>query len=106
MYINNFSSNVSDLIQEYIPKARLRSNRTSMLLQPKLLRPETYTGFYSNIIVTIWDQLPPELRVDHSYSIFVVELEDIYSRMGKDTFMCYNVCSWTSTCRCQACARF
>ena len=46
MYTNNFSSNVSDLVQVYIPNERIRSNRKHMLLLPKLLRMETYNGFY------------------------------------------------------------
>ena len=38
--------------------------------------------------------------------IFVDELEVFYLKKFKDTFMCNNVCSWSSTCRCQACACF
>ena len=53
MYTNN--SNVSKLVQVYIPNGRLSSNREGMLLQPKLLRAEKYKGFYSNRIVTLWN---------------------------------------------------
>ena len=54
--------------------------------------------------------IPPVLRVDQSFGIFVDELDVyyyyFYSSEIKDTFMYNNVCSWTNTCRCQACASF
>ena len=78
----------------------------SYLLQPQKLRTETYKGFYTNRIVTLWNQLPPTLRVDQSFSVFVNELEVFYLKKFKDTFLCNNVCSWTSIYRCQACACF
>ena len=106
MYKTNFSNNVSELVKTYIPNPRLRSSRKGLLLQPQQLRTETYRGFYTNRIVTLWNQLPPTLRVDQSLSVFVNELEVFYLKKFKDTFMRNNVCSWTSTCRCQTCACF
>ena len=106
MYNTNFSNNVSELVKTYIPNPRLRSCRKGLLLQPQQLRTETYKIFYTNIIVTLWNRLPPTLRVDQSFSVFVNELEVFYLKKFKDTFMCNNVCSWTSTYRCQACACF
>ena len=67
MYKTYFSNNVSELVKAYIP------NLCLLLLQPQQL--ETYKGFYTNIIVTLWNQLPPTLRVDQSFGIFVNELE-------------------------------
>ena len=106
MYKTIFSNNVSELVKTYIPNPRLRSSRKGLLLQPQQLRTETYKGFYTNIIVTLWNQLPPALRVDQLFRVFVNELEVFYLKKFKDTFMCNNVCSWTSICRCQACACF
>ena len=59
----------------YIPNPRLCSNRKGLLLQPQQLRTETYKGFYTNRIAKLWNQLPPTLRVDQSFSIFANELE-------------------------------
>ena len=73
MYTTNFSGNVSELVKCYIPNPRLRSNRKGLLLQPQQLRTETHKIFYTNRIVTLWNQLPPVLRVDHSFSIFLFE---------------------------------
>ena len=93
MYKTNFSNNVSELVKTYTPNPRLRSSRKGLLLQPQQLRTETYKGFHTNRIVTLWNQLPPTLRVDQSFSIFVHELEVFYSKKFKDTFMCNKVCS-------------
>ena len=106
MYKTNFSNNISELVKTYTPNPHLHSSRKGLLLQPQQLRTETYKGFCTNRIVTLWNQLPPALRVDQSFSIFVNELEVFYLKKFNDTFMCNNVCSWTSTCRCQACACF
>ena len=57
------------------------------------MRTETYKRFYTNIIVTLWNQLPSALRVDQSFSIVVNELEVFYLKKLKNTFMCNNVCS-------------
>ena len=70
MYKTNFSNNVSELVKTYILNPRLRSSRKGLLLQPQQLRTETYKGFYTNRIVTLWNQLPPTLRVDQSFSFF------------------------------------
>ena len=50
--------------------------------------------------------MEPELRVDHSRDIFVGELDDFYCNKFKDPFTSNDICSWTSTCRCQACSCF
>ena len=86
-----FSNNVCELVKTYIPNPRLRSNRKD--LQPQSMRTETYKRFYTNIIVTLCNQLPPALRVDQSFSIVVNELEVFYLKKLKNTFMCNNVCS-------------
>ena len=64
MYKANFSNNFFELVKTYVPNPRLRSSRKSLLLQPQQLRTEKYKGFYTNRIVTLWNQLPPTLRVD------------------------------------------
>ena len=106
MYTTNFSNNISELGKTYIPNSRLRSLQKGLLLESKLVRTETYKGYYSNRIVTLWNKLPPELRADHSLDIFVGELDAFYCNKFKDTFTSNDICSWTSTCRCQACACF
>ena len=74
MYKTNFSNNVSELVKTYITNPRLRSSRKGLLLQPQQLRTETYKGFFTNKTVTLWNQLPPTLRVGQSFSVFVNEL--------------------------------
>ena len=106
MYTINFSNNISELVKTYIPNSRHRSHQKGLLLESNLVRTETYKGYYSNRIVTLWNKLPPELRADHSFDIFVGELDDFYCKKLKDTFTSNDICSWTSTCRCQACACF
>ena len=71
MYQTNFSNNVTELVKTYIPNPRLRSRSKGLLLKPQQLRTETYKGFYTNKIATLWYQLPPTLRVDQSFSVFV-----------------------------------
>ena len=75
-------------------------------MESKLVRTETYKGYFSNRIVTLWNKLPPELRLDHSLDIFVGELDNFSCNKFKDTFTSIDICSWRSTCRCQACACF
>ena len=41
----------------------LRSHQKCLLLESKLSRTETYKGYNSNGIVTLWNKLPPELRI-------------------------------------------
>ena len=92
MYMTNFLNNVFGLVKTYIPNPRLRSNRKGLLLQPLQLRTETYKGFYTNRIVILWNQLPPALRVDQSFSIFVNDLEVFLFEEGQRHFMCNDVC--------------
>ena len=87
MYKTIFSNNVSELVKTYISSPRLRSSRKGLLLQPQQLRTESYKGFYINRIVTLWNQLPPTLRADQSFSVFVNELEVFYLNKLKETFM-------------------
>ena len=61
----------SELVKTYIPNSRLFFPQKGLLLKSKLVRTETYKGYYSNKIVTLWNKLPPELRADHSFAIFV-----------------------------------
>ena len=64
MYKTNFSNNVFELVKTYTSNPRPRSGRKGLLLQPQQLRTETYKGFYTNRIVTLWNKLTAKLRVD------------------------------------------
>ena len=83
---------VSALVKTYIPNSRLRSSCISMFLHNNYLGTGTYKGVYTNIIDILWNQLPPALRMDQSFCIFVDELVFYLSKF-KNTFLCNNVCS-------------
>ena len=91
MLRTNFSKNISEVVKTDIPNPRLRPNRKGLLLNPQQLRTETYEGFYTNGIVSLWNQLPSTLRVDQSFSIFVNKLEVFYLKKFEYTSMCNNV---------------
>ena len=61
MYTTNFTNNVYELVKTYIPNPCLRSNRKGLLLLPQQFRTETYKGFNTNKIVTLFNPLPLEL---------------------------------------------
>ena len=104
LFLENFSNNVADLLTPHVAVKRLRSSENGLLFYPRLVRTETFKGFYSNRVVRLWNVLPIELRQEQSLDSFVNLLNIFYHSKFNDTFNCDDVCSWTSTCRCQACA--
>ena len=104
LFVSDFSDIVASLLNDYKHDSRLRSGQNGSLFYPKHVRTKTFKSFYSNRVVSIWNRLPTDLRQEQSLDDFVRKLNSFYYLMFLNTFNCDNVCSWTSTCGCQACA--
>ena len=107
LFVSDFSDIVASLSSDYKPDSRLRSNQNESLFYSRQVRTKTFKSFYSNRVVSIWNKLPTDLRQEQSLDGFVRKLNSFYyltCLKFQNTFNCDNVCSWTSTCECQACA--
>ena len=103
LFVSDFSDIVASLLSDYKPDSR-RSSQNGSLFYPRQVRTKTFKSFYSNRVVSIWNRLPADLRQEQSLDGFVRKLNSFYYLKFQNTFNCDNVCSWTSTCGCQACA--
>ena len=107
LVVSDFSDIVASPLSDYIPDhadSRFRSSQNGSLFYPRQLRTKTFKSFYSNRVVSIWNRLPTDLRHEQSQDCFVRKLNGFYYLKFKNTFNCDNVCSWTNTGGCQACA--
>ena len=104
LFVSDFSDIVASLLSDYKPDSRLRSGQNGSLFYPRQVRTKTFKSFYSNRVVSIWNRLPADLRQEQSLDGFVRKLNNFYYLKFQNTSNCDNVCSWTSTCGCQACA--
>ena len=104
LFVSDFSDIVVSLLSDYKPDSRLRSSQNRSLLFLRQDITKTFNFFYSNRVVSIWKRLPTDLRKEQSLDGFVRKLNRFNYLKFQNTFNCDNVCSWTSTCECQACA--
>ena len=102
-FVSDFSDTVASLLSDYKPDSRLRSRQNGPLFYSRQVRTKTFF-FYSNRVVSILNRLPTNLRQEHSLDGFVRKLNSFYYLKFQNIFKCDNICSWTSTCGCQACA--
>ena len=103
LFVSDFSNSVSSLLKYYEPDRRLRSSQNGSLFYPREVRTKTFKHFHSNRVVSIWNNLPKDLRQERTMTSFVRQLNSFYYLKFEDSFNCDNVCTWTSNCGCQAC---
>lgn len=96
--------NLENIVQKYIPDDRLRSSTIKgPLLKPQAVRTECYMQSYANRIVTIWNNLPYEIRKTSDVNEFKNSVVEFYENKFSEQFDRENICTWTSYCRCYTC---
>ena len=94
---------IENFIQTFDVNSSRRSGDCGILLKPLLSRTETFKKSYFNRIVSEWNSLPLLIRESSSLFSFKNKLMHHYVTKLQQSFDIYNVCTWTSTCRCQLC---
>ena len=65
---------LSCLLSDYKPEGGLRSSQNGSLFYPRRVRTKTFFILYLNRVVSIWNNLPKDLRQEQSLDGFVREL--------------------------------
>ena len=100
---NEIKFDLSNLCQYYDETSSRRSAKSGLLLKPLLTRTESFKRSYFNRIVSEWNSLPLAIRGISTLYSFRKQLLIHYTTKLHEVFSTDNMCTWTSTCRCQQC---
>ena len=78
LFVSDFSNSVASLLRYYEPEKRLRSSQDGSLFYPRQVRTKMVKHFYSNRVVSIWNSLPKDLRLEQTSTSFVRQLNTFY----------------------------
>ena len=95
--------NLDNLCQYYDQTSSRRSAKSGLLLKSLMTRTEVFKQSYFNRIVSEWNLLPLVIRDSSSLYSFKHQLSFHYANKLDVIFNTDNICTWTSTCRCQKC---
>ena len=88
---------------QFIDNTSRRSGNCGLLLKPLLIKTVTFKKSFFHRIVSEWNSLPIQMRDSTSVNSFKHQLMLHYKLKLQQSFNANDLCSWTSTCRCQPC---
>ena len=88
---------------QFIDNTSRRSGDCGLFLKPLLRRAETFKESVFHRIISEWNSLPIQIRDSTSVNSFKHQLMLHFKLKLQQSFKVYDLCSWTSTCRCQPC---
>ena len=95
---------LDQFVEFYDVGARSSSRSVGLnLLKVPLVRTVSFNSSYFNRIVLEWNALPAPIRQCSSLFTFKRMLKCHYKTLLEDNFDPDNLCTWTTSCRCQSC---